>query len=67
MATSRAPSDMKCTDGNLLVTTAMVLGGFGEAANASNTVFGTVFAGSGPSDHAGNCISYFAIDGMPKV
>ena len=35
---------MKCTDGNLLVTTAMVFGGLGDAASASNTVFGTVFA-----------------------
>jgi len=24
-------------------------------------------AGSGPSDHAGNCMSYFAIEGMPNV
>src|SRR3954471_21965319 len=66
-ATSRAPSDMKCTDGNLLVTTAIVFGGFGDAASASSTVAGTVDAGSGPSDHAGNCMSYLAIDGMPNV
>ena len=58
---------MKCTDGNLLVTTAIVFGGLGDAASASNTVFGTVFAGSEPSDHAGNCMSYFASDGMPNV
>ena len=58
---------MKWTDGNLLVTIAIVFGGLGEAASASNTVVGTVLAGSGPSDHAGNCMSYFAIDGMPNV
>src|SRR4051794_28158429 len=66
-ATSRAPSATKWTDGNLLVTTAMVFGGLGDAARASNTVLGVVVAGSGPSDHAGNCISYLARLGMPKV
>src|SRR5206468_8418246 len=60
LATSRAPSDMKCTDGNLLVTIAIVLGGLGAAASASNTVLGNVVPGSGPSDHVGNCASYFA-------
>jgi hypothetical protein len=58
---------MKWTDGNLLVTTAIVFGGLGEAASALNTVFGTVFAGSGPSDQAGNCLSYLASEGMPNV
>ena len=67
MSTSRAPADMKWIDGNLLVTTATVFGGFGPAASASKTVFGTVVAGSEPSDQAGNCISYLASDGMPSV
>ena len=58
---------MKWTDGNLLVTIAMVLGGFGSAATASNSVFGKVVAGSGPSDHVGNCASYLARLGMPNV
>src|SRR5437762_11864209 len=58
-ATSRAPSDMKWTDGNLLVTTAIVFGAFEVAASASNSVFGNVVAGSGPSDHVGKCASYF--------
>ena len=31
---------MKCTDGNLLVTMAIVFGGLGEAASASSTVVG---------------------------
>src|SRR5207253_10032716 len=65
-ATSRAPSDMKCTDGNLLVTTAIVFGGFGDAASASNSVFGNVTAGSGPSDHVGKCESYLARLGIPN-
>ena len=38
-----------------------------QAANASNSVFGKVVAGSGPSDQVGNCASYFARLGMPKV
>src|SRR5674476_295316 len=67
LATSRPPSDMKWTEGNLLVTMAMVLGGLGEAASASNRVLGTVSCGLGPSDQAGNCMSYLASDGMPKV
>ena len=58
---------MKCTLGNLLVTMAMVFGGFGEAASASSTVFGNVTCGSGPSDHVGNCRSYLAMFGMPNV
>jgi hypothetical protein len=58
---------MKCSDGNLLVTTATVLGALPAAASASNTVFGTVVPGSAPSDQAGNCLSYLAIDGIPKV
>ena len=58
---------MKWIDGNLLVTMAMVLGGLSDASSASNTVFGTVVPGVGPSDQAGNCMSYFASDGMPKV
>ena len=33
---------MKWIDGNLLVTTATVFGGFGRAASASNSVLGTV-------------------------
>src|SRR5260221_2366007 len=66
-ATSRAPSDMKCTDGNLLVTIAIVFGGLGDAASALRSVFGNVVAGSGPSDQVGNCMSYLARLGMPKV
>ena len=58
---------MKWIDGNLLVTTATVFGGFGPAASASNTVLGTVVAGSEPSDQAGNCMSYLASDGTPSV
>ena len=34
---------------------------------ASNTVAGTVFCGSDPSDQAGKAMSYLASDGMPKV
>src|SRR5450755_1510693 len=66
-ATSRAPTDMNCTDGNLLVTMAIVFGGLGDAASAFKTVLGNVVAGSGPSDHVGNCMSYLARLGMPKV
>src|SRR5690606_41640028 len=66
-ATSRAPSDMKCTGGNFEVTSAMVLGGLGDAASASNRVVGTVSSGFGPTDQAGKCLSYFASEGMPKV
>src|SRR5438445_11880397 len=66
-STSRAPAVMNWIEGNLLVTTATVFGGFGPAASASNTVFGTVVAGSEPSDQAGNCSSYFASDGTPSV
>ena len=58
---------MKWTEGNLLVTIAMVFGGFGVAASASNSVFGNVAAGSGPSDHVGKCASYLARLGMPNV
>jgi hypothetical protein len=54
LATSRAPSDMKCSDGNLLVTTATVFGVLPAAASALNTVVGTVVPGSAPSDQAGN-------------
>ena len=65
--TSRAPCAMKWIDGNLLVTTATVFGGFGDAASASNSVAFTVLPGSEPSDHAGNCSSYLASDGTPSV
>ena len=59
---------MKWIDGNLLVTTAIVFGRLRPAAaSASNTVLGTVVAGSEPSDQAGNCMSYLASDGMPSV
>ena len=61
--TSDLIADMNWIDGNLLVTTATVLGGFGPAASASNSVLFTVVCGSEPSDHAGNCMSYFASDG----
>src|SRR3954470_19379794 len=64
---SRAPIDMKWIDGNLLVTTATVFGGFGPLASASNTVLVVVTAGSDPSDHAGNCMSYLASEGTPSV
>ena len=58
---------MKCTDGNLLVTIAIVLGGLSLAAKALSTRVGTVSSGSGPMCQAGNWRSYFAIFGMPKV
>lgn len=58
---------MNWIDGNLLVTTATVFGGLGDAASASKSVLGTVVAGSEPIDHAGNCMSYLASDGMPSV
>ena len=58
---------MKWTDGNLLVTMAIVFGGFGCAASASRACSGTSFAGSGPSDQVGNCASYLARLGMPNV
>ena len=58
---------MNWIDGNLLVTTATVFGGFGPAASASNTVFGTVVCGSEPIDQAGKVMSYLASDGMPSV
>ena len=58
---------MNWIDGNLLVTTATVFGGLGPAASASNSVLGTVVAGSEPSDQAGNARSYLASDGMPSV
>jgi len=67
LSTSRAPALMNWIEGNLLVTTATVFGGLGEAARASNRVFGTVVAGSEPIDQAGNCMSYLARDGMPSV
>src|SRR5438067_13681005 len=67
LAISRAPSDMKCTEGNLLVTIAIVFGGLGDAASASNSVLGNVVAGSGPSDQVGNCASYLARLGIPNV
>ena len=55
---------MKCTLGNLLVTMAMVFGGLGDAASASNNVLGNVTCGSGPSDQVGNWASYFAMINM---
>ncbi len=58
---------MKCTDGNLSVTTAIVLGGLALAASASNSRFGNVRPGSGPIAQVGNCRSYLARWGMPKV
>jgi hypothetical protein len=51
----------------LLVTIATVFGGFAVAATASKTTAGTVLLGSGPNGAAGNCISYFARCGMPKL
>ena len=56
VATSRAPSEMKCTDGNLLVTTAIVFGGFAVDSSASMTLLGTTLSGSWLSGLAGNCI-----------
>src|SRR5687767_2822574 len=67
LTVSRAPIDMKWIDGNLLVTTATVFGGFGPLASDSNTVFVVVVPGSEPSDQAGNCMSYLASDGTPSV
>ena len=58
---------MKWIDGNLLVTTAIVLGGLGCAASASCSVLLKVLPGSGPSDHAGKWPSYLARFGMPNV
>jgi hypothetical protein len=46
---------------------AIVLGGWGTVASASKSVLGKVVPGSGPNDQAGNCLSYFAMLGMPKV
>ncbi len=67
MRVSRAPIDMKWIEGNLLVTTATVLGGLGPLARASNTVLVVVLAGSEPSDQAGNWRSYLASEGTPSV
>src|SRR4051812_11109313 len=63
---SRAPIDMKWMDGNLLVTTATVLGGLGPLASASNTVLVVVTAGGHPRDHPGECIAYLAGEGAPR-
>ena len=65
-AISLAPEDWYCAEGNLLVTMAMVLGGFDVEARASNTVVGIDFWGSGPKDAVGKCISYFARCGIPN-
>ena len=58
---------MNMSEGNLAVRIEMVLGGVGVAATASNTRFEIVTSGSGPIDHAGNCMSYLARLGMPNV
>ena len=58
---------MKWIEGNLLVTTATVFGGLGPFASASKTVLVTVTPGSEPIAQAGNCMSYLASDGTPKV
>ncbi len=66
-ATSRPPSDMKWTEGNSLVTMAIVCRRLRAVASRSNSVLGTTFLAPGPSDQAGNCMSYLASEGMPKV
>src|SRR5882672_7308979 len=58
-ATSRAPTEMKCSDGNLLVTIATVFGGRGPEATASSTRLGQAFSGSPEPPEVGNCMSYF--------
>ena len=42
-----------------LVLFTMVLGGLGDAANASNTEFGTVLPGSAPKDQAGKAMGAY--------
>src|SRR5260221_7651686 len=66
-AMSRAPTEMKCSDGNLLVTMASVFGGLGAAAAASSTRFGQAFSGSPEPPEDGNCRSYLTIRGVPKL
>ena len=65
-ATSRAPREMKCTEGNLLVTTAIVFGGFPVDSSASISLLGRPRSGSDPSGLAGKCIGYVASLGIPN-
>ena len=65
--TNRAATEMKCSDGNLLVRIATVFGGVGAAATASNTRFGQTISGSPEPPEVGNCMSYLTMRGVPKL
>ena len=56
--TSLAPIETKCTEGNLLATTAIVFGGRPVETSASRTEPGMVACGSGPIAWVGKYMSY---------
>ena len=58
---------MNCTEGNLLVTIAIVFGGWPVDSSASSSLVGTTFSDSKARPLDEKCIGYFASLGMPNV